>query len=414
VESGESPPENHQPRDMATQITTDGILPATQFATPSSFGKIEETTIDAAPSSESEPIRADEKEIGVKSFSAEPILIKKKESSVIPFESEPITVKKKFESEPIIDMEKQVDAPMPESAPIFIKQKKTDIAATTPRVIDLRDADVKETRETQTTAPIFANSSNENRVRNLSVSQPLVIGASLLVLLVSVLLGVLLYNRQHQQSTAPPTIASSSESQLPVPDMSGDKRESGVAEIEKPEPDAIENSPAIVSKRENQSSEETTVTDQAAKQNESAKNQTAGENPALTESDRDGNAETELSTSLERWVNVTNSRNVDQQMNYYAPKINAYYRTRNASPASVRAEKKRIFERADTVNIETGKPEITVSPDGKTATMLFRKKYFIKEGQQSRSGEVIQELQWVKLGNDWRIVSERDVRVINR
>jgi hypothetical protein len=101
-------------------------------------------------------------------------------------------------------------------------------------------------------------------------------------------------------------------------------------------------------------------------------------------------------------------------MNYYAPKVNAYYRTKNASPESVRAEKKRTFERADAIDIRTSKPEITVSPDGKTATMRFRKKYVIKQGQQSRNGEVLQELQWVKSGNGWRIVSERDVKVISR
>jgi hypothetical protein len=46
--------------------------------------------------------------------------------------------------------------------------------------------------------------------------------------------------------------------------------------------------------------------------------------------------------------------------------------------------------------------------------MRFRKKYVIKEGQKSRSGEVIQELQWIKLDGAWKIVSERDVKVINR
>jgi ketosteroid isomerase-like protein len=127
-----------------------------------------------------------------------------------------------------------------------------------------------------------------------------------------------------------------------------------------------------------------------------------------------GNAQAELSTSLDRWVSATNARNVDQQMNYYAPKVNAYYQARNASPESVRAEKKRLFERADQVDIQTGKPEINVSPDGKTATMRFRKKYAIKEGQRSRNGEVLQELKWVKSGSGWRIVSERDIKVINR
>ncbi len=402
-ESGESPSEKHQPREMTTQKIADRILPTTPLAASSPVEKIEENTIDAAaPFSEPEPIRVEKKEIGIESFSAEPILIKKKESSVVPFESEPI----------------------------FVKRKKADIAAAAPEVIDLPDADVKEIKETQSTTPIFVNSSGENRARHLPTSRPFFIGASLLVLLASVLLGVLLYNRQHQPSTVEPTSSqllpassSASQPQETVFDTSDDTTESDVAEIEKSAPDAIEKSPAVVSKRESQSREEIPTTDKAAKRNESTKNQTARENPAATESDggtrsrivsANGNAQTELSTSLDRWVTATNSRNVEQQMNYYAPKVDAYYSRRNASPESVRAEKKRIFERADAVNIRTSKPEITVSPDGKTATMRFRKKYVIKQGQQSRNGEVLQELQWVKSGDGWRIVSERDVKVINR
>jgi ketosteroid isomerase-like protein len=129
---------------------------------------------------------------------------------------------------------------------------------------------------------------------------------------------------------------------------------------------------------------------------------------------KNGDAQAELNSSLGDWVTATNSRNVDRQMSYYAPQVAAYYRTRNVSPDAVRAEKRRAFGRADAVDIQTGKPEIAVSADGKSATMRFRKKYAIREGQNNRSGEVIQELRWIKSGSGWRIVSERDLKVINR
>ncbi len=431
-EAGESPSEKHQPREMTTQKVADRILPVVPVTAPLPVEKIEENTVYADASfSEPEPIHVEEKEIDAELFSAEPILIKKRESSVVPFESEPIVVRKK-----------QATATTLESEPIFVKRKKADIIAAASQVIDLPDADVKKTRKTVSTAPIFANSLNENRVRHLPTKRPLFVGAGLLALLASVMLGALLYKWQQQSSAAQPTIAAESPvspaSQQPetVSDTSGDTALSDVPEsdtaesdltaIETSAPSTSEKSPAIVLKRENQSGEEIPTTDKAAKQNESTKNQTARENPAATESDRgdggtrsrvvsaDGNAQTELSTSFDRWVTATNSRNVEQQMNYYAPKVNAYYRTKNASPESVRAEKKRTFERADAIDIRTSKPEITVSPDGKTATMRFRKKYVIKQGQQSRNGEVLQELQWVKSGNGWRIVSERDVKVISR
>jgi serine/threonine protein kinase len=426
-----TPLEKIQPREMPTIEIAEPILPPVPLAAQSPIEKIRAHAIyAAAPFSESEPIRIKKKEAEIDSFAAEPILIRKKEVSVASFESEPISVRKKFESEPIVVKKKQIAEAALDSSPIFVKRKNSVVAAVAPEVIDLPDADVRDTRRAQSTAPIFANSLNESRRRPVPTRRPLFVGAGILALLVSAMLGALLYNRQQQPSAVPPTVAdaspASTTSQSPETtfDTSGARTESEVTKVEESAPAAIENSPVITPRREEIPAIERTANDGMAKQNKPLEDRAVSENPVSAEVERgdprartvsvDTNAQTELSTSLNRWVTATNSRNVEQQMNYYAPKVNSYYRTRNASPESVRAEKKRIFERADTVDIKTGKPEITVSPDGKTATMRFRKKYAIREGQRSRNGEVLQELQWVKSGSGWRIVSERDVKVINR
>jgi hypothetical protein len=195
----------------------------------------------------------------------------------------------------------------------------------------------------------------------------------------------------------------------------------------------FEETPSTTSKRENpDKTRQENLTDNIAdEQSESVREQTARETALPTEVERsstDGNnkeiqsrevtvggaPQTELNASLDKWINATNARDVEQQMNYYAPKVDSFYRARNASLETVRAEKNRVFERADAISIKASKPEIDLSPDGRSATMRFRKKYLIKEGQRSRNGEVLQELRWVKSGSDWRIVSERDVKVINR
>lgn len=127
----------------------------------------------------------------------------------------------------------------------------------------------------------------------------------------------------------------------------------------------------------------------------------------------DGNTQAELNASLDNWINATNQKNVEGQMNYYAPRVDSFYRSRNASIKDVRDEKKRVFADADRIAVEAGRPNIVVSRDGRTATMRFRKKYSIKKGEQNRNGEVIQELKWVRSKKGWRIVSERDVRIVN-
>jgi serine/threonine protein kinase len=125
-------------------------------------------------------------------------------------------------------------------------------------------------------------------------------------------------------------------------------------------------------------------------------------------------AQEELSSSLNNWMEATNEGDVNRQMNFYAPKLNAYYLTRNVSPEVVRAEKRRVFAQAEDINIEAAKPDIQVSRDGRNAKMRFRKKYAFKDGQRTRKGEVLQELHWVKSGKNWKIVSERDLRVLNQ
>jgi ketosteroid isomerase-like protein len=119
----------------------------------------------------------------------------------------------------------------------------------------------------------------------------------------------------------------------------------------------------------------------------------------------------ELRSALGGWLAATNSRDVGRQMSFYAPTVEAFYLTRNAPRESVRAEKTRLFARASAVNVEAAPPEIRFSPDGRTAVMRFRKRYRI-DGADSRAGEVLQELRWRRTDTGWKIVGERDLRVI--
>jgi hypothetical protein len=62
--------------------------------------------------------------------------------------------------------------------------------------------------------------------------------------------------------------------------------------------------------------------------------------------------------------------------------------------------------------VRASDPEIRLSRDCRTAVMLFRKRYQIGRGDDGRSGEVLQELRWRRTAGGWKIVSERDLRVI--
>jgi ketosteroid isomerase-like protein len=123
--------------------------------------------------------------------------------------------------------------------------------------------------------------------------------------------------------------------------------------------------------------------------------------------------ETALRGALNDWVAATNARDIDRQMRFYNPVVDAFYRMRNASRADVRADKARVFERANSIDVRADDPEIRLSPDGRTAIMRFHKRYAIAGGGEDRRGEVLQELRWQYLNGEWRIISERDLRVLN-
>jgi serine/threonine protein kinase/ketosteroid isomerase-like protein len=139
----------------------------------------------------------------------------------------------------------------------------------------------------------------------------------------------------------------------------------------------------------------------------------AANTPAPNDTQRNPprDARTELRTALEDWVEATNSRDIDKQISFYAPTLNVFYLKRNATQASVRAEKTRLLSQSDSINVRVSEPEIELDSNGRTAMMRFRKSWDFG-GRSSASGEVIQELRWRKTDSGWKIFSERDVEVI--
>jgi ketosteroid isomerase-like protein len=126
-----------------------------------------------------------------------------------------------------------------------------------------------------------------------------------------------------------------------------------------------------------------------------------------------GAEEAELRGALDEWIAATNARDIGRQMDFYGETVGAFYLTRNVPREAVRAEKTRVFGSADAIDIRAGTPAVSLSRDGQTATMRFRKKYSIAGGGNDRRGEVLQELRWRRTKDGWKIVSERDLRVID-
>lgn len=118
-----------------------------------------------------------------------------------------------------------------------------------------------------------------------------------------------------------------------------------------------------------------------------------------------------LRDALDAWIDSTNARDLSGHMRFYQPRVNTFYLQRNVSRDYVRREKARLFE-GGPVAVAAGEPEIDPSPDGRAATVRFRKRYAVAGGQGEKRGEVLQEMQWIRTTEGWRIAGERDARVI--
>jgi ketosteroid isomerase-like protein len=126
-----------------------------------------------------------------------------------------------------------------------------------------------------------------------------------------------------------------------------------------------------------------------------------------------GEKVSELRAALGGWIDATNARDIDRQMNFYDAKLDAFYLAREASRDAVREEKARVFSRASTVEVRADEPQIDLGADGQTATMRFRKQFNIEGGGGDKHGAVLQELRWRRTPAGWKITSERDLRVVN-
>jgi ketosteroid isomerase-like protein len=119
-----------------------------------------------------------------------------------------------------------------------------------------------------------------------------------------------------------------------------------------------------------------------------------------------------LQSALAGWVAATNARDVNRQLAYYAPRLEAFYLSRDVPREAVRVEKRNTFSHADRVSISVDDVTVDIGRDGLTAAMKFRKQYVIESGGGRRDGEVLQELQWSKTDSGWKITSERDLQVL--
>lgn len=93
----------------------------------------------------------------------------------------------------------------------------------------------------------------------------------------------------------------------------------------------------------------------------------------------------------------------------YADSV-AYYRRARATRELIRQDKSRAYSTFDSIDITLSDIRITPAPDGNTARVVLDKAY-VFGGSRTLEGKVQQEIRLVRVGSDWLINGERDIRV---
>ena len=117
----------------------------------------------------------------------------------------------------------------------------------------------------------------------------------------------------------------------------------------------------------------------------------------------------EVTARLDSWKSASEAFNLDAHMSHYAPTVD-YYNRKGASAAVVRADKQRAYTTFDSIQLTLS--NITVTPDasGETATAIFDKEWNFG-GARTSSGKVQQQIKLKKIGGQWLITGERDLKI---
>jgi hypothetical protein len=136
--------------------------------------------------------------------------------------------------------------------------------------------------------------------------------------------------------------------------------------------------------------------------------------PMQTAAADEVSARRELVVAAFQWLDATLAGDFAAQSRFYPERLPVFYLWRDVPKAAVMDEKRRVFEKAETIDIKMEAPQLLVDPGAHTGRMYFRKTYVIRGEKLNRVGEVLQELRWEKEIDGWKIVSERDLRVIRK
>ena len=118
----------------------------------------------------------------------------------------------------------------------------------------------------------------------------------------------------------------------------------------------------------------------------------------------------EVAKSINGWRAAAESIDLDEYMTRYAPTVD-YYNKKQISVSTVRADKEKAFSNYDSMQVNLGNMKVTPDATGENATAVFDKEWRFENSEKVSEGKVQTELRLKKVSGDWKITSEKDLKV---
>ncbi len=146
------------------------------------------------------------------------------------------------------------------------------------------------------------------------------------------------------------------------------------------------------------------------KTSETTPEQTIANTPVPTPETNKEETKKQVSDTIYNWKSLAEARNLGAYMNNYASKLH-YYNKKSASKSFVQNDKRKAFNKYDSIKATISNINISPGNDGKSAVATFDKEWLFTNEDGSNSGKVRSQLKFRKDGDKWLIISERDLKI---
>lgn len=117
----------------------------------------------------------------------------------------------------------------------------------------------------------------------------------------------------------------------------------------------------------------------------------------------------EITAAVEAWKNAAQDRNAAEYSGRYHETVDYYDKTLKL--ADVRGEAQKVFSTYKDIDIALTNLRVAADTDGKRATAVFDKEWDYETDKDLIEGKAHVKLQFQKIGSDWKIVGEKNLKV---